>query len=76
MPEQEREDETHADAHDPCDQHAHEQSQVGQGLEDCDELWHRLQLRRKDLCLGSHLLQLRLLVHRLLLRRRLSGAKN
>ena len=49
MPEQEGEDESDSHTHDPADEHTHEQPQVGQSLEDRDELRHGLQLLRKDL---------------------------
>lgn len=56
MPEEESEDETHADAHDPGNEHAHQQPQVGQGPEDGDELGHGLQLLGEHLRLVRHLL--------------------
>jgi hypothetical protein len=36
VPEEEGEDESDADAHDPRDQHAHQQAEVGQSLETGD----------------------------------------
>ena len=76
MPEEECEDESDSDAHDPRYEHAHQQPQVGQRLEDRDELRHRLELLREHLRLCRHLLQLLLLVHRLLFRRRLKVQMN
>ena len=40
MPEEESKDETNANAHDPGHNHAHQQPEVGQGSEDCNELRH------------------------------------
>ena len=62
MPEEESKDETNANAHDPGHNHAHQQPEVGQGSEDCNELRHGLQLLGKHLSLVGHLFQLLLLV--------------
>ena len=58
MPEEECEDESHPDAHDPGDAVEDQHAQVGHGLEDGHELGHRPQLLREHLGLLAHLLQL------------------